>query len=154
MAHWERLLPGRVLRVPYEELVQDQEGWSRRLLQHCGLPWDDRVLDFHTTARDVQTASLGQVGGPQSQWLCVSLCSEFANNGATAIPNKMRVEHFRRSQEDRWHCPWARVLAKHGDESALCLCQSRKPSVCGVKQAAVFKIPEDLCYTCPALAVA
>jgi hypothetical protein len=39
----------------------EQEGWSRRLLKHCGLSWDDRVLDFHTTQRDVQTASLSQV---------------------------------------------------------------------------------------------
>ena len=60
LAHWEALLPGRVLHVPYEQLVADQEGWSRRLLQRCGLPWDERVLAFHATQRDVQTASLGQ----------------------------------------------------------------------------------------------
>ncbi len=71
MTHWEELLPGRVLRVPYEQLVEDQEGWSRRLLQHCGLPWDERVLDFHKTERDVQTASLGQASDLQSQWLCL-----------------------------------------------------------------------------------
>lgn len=74
MAHWEALLPGRVLHVPYELLVEDQEGWSRRLLQHCGLPWDDRVLDFHKTARDVQTASLGQASGRDCpRALCLSL---------------------------------------------------------------------------------
>ena len=67
MAHWEALLPGRVLHVPYELLVEDQEGWSRRLLRHCGLPWDDRVLEFHKTARDVQTASLGQASLPESR---------------------------------------------------------------------------------------
>ncbi|CAK0736461.1 hypothetical protein CVIRNUC_000749 [Coccomyxa viridis] len=61
MRHWDALLPGRVLHVPYEQLVEDQEGWSRRLLQHCGLPWDDSVLEFHKTERDVQTASLSQV---------------------------------------------------------------------------------------------
>ena len=60
MRHWDALLPGRVLHVPYEQLVGDQEAWSRRLLQHCGLPWDDSVLEFHKTERDVQTASLSQ----------------------------------------------------------------------------------------------
>ena len=63
MRHWDALLPGRVLHVPYEQLVGDQEGWSRRLLQHCGLPWDDSVLEFHKTERDVQTASLSQARG-------------------------------------------------------------------------------------------
>ena len=63
MRHWDALLPGRVLHVPYEQLVGDQEGWSRRLLQHCGLPWDDSVLHFHKTERDVQTASLSQARG-------------------------------------------------------------------------------------------
>ena len=63
MRHWDALLPGRVLHVPYEQLVEDQEGWSRRLLQHCGLPWDDSVLEFHKTERDVQTASLSQARG-------------------------------------------------------------------------------------------
>ena len=66
MRHWDALLPGRVLHVPYEQLVEDQEGWSRRLLQHCGLPWDDSVLEFHKTERDVQTASLSQVRGCSS----------------------------------------------------------------------------------------
>lgn len=60
MAHWGALLPGRVLHVPYEHLVKDQEAWSRILLDHCGLPWDGAVLDFHKTQRDVQTASLSQ----------------------------------------------------------------------------------------------
>jgi hypothetical protein len=61
MAHWDAMLqPGRVLHVPYEGLVADQEGWSRRILEHCGLPWDPAVLDFHTSTRDVMTASVSQ----------------------------------------------------------------------------------------------
>ena len=60
MAHWDKLMPKRVLHVPYEQLIEDQQGWSRLLLRHCGLPWDERVLDFHKTERDVQTASLSQ----------------------------------------------------------------------------------------------
>ncbi|BDA44128.1 probable protein-tyrosine sulfotransferase 1 at C-terminar half [Coccomyxa sp. Obi] len=61
MEHWEALLPGRILAVPYEALVADQEGWTRRMLQHCWLPWHDAVLQFHDTQRDVHTASVSQV---------------------------------------------------------------------------------------------
>lgn len=60
MEHWEALLPGQILAVPYEALVADQEGWTRRMLQHCKLPWDDAVLQFHNTQRDVHTASVSQ----------------------------------------------------------------------------------------------
>ncbi|KAK9821781.1 hypothetical protein WJX81_002302 [Elliptochloris bilobata] len=61
MKLWDEVLPGRVLHVRYEELVADQAAVSRRLLAHCGLPWEEGVLDFHATQRTVQTASLGQV---------------------------------------------------------------------------------------------
>ena len=61
MQHWKLVLPGRILEMPYEELVADHEAASRRLLQHCGLPWDPVVLDFQATSRTVQTASLAQV---------------------------------------------------------------------------------------------
>lgn len=60
MLHWDVLFPGKILRVPYERLVADQEGVTRQILKHCGLPWDPAVLDFHTSTRPVQTASLGQ----------------------------------------------------------------------------------------------
>ena len=63
MQLWDRVLPGRVLRLPYETIISDQETASRRLLEHCGLEWDPRVLDFHSSKRPVQTASLAQVGG-------------------------------------------------------------------------------------------
>ena len=63
MEHWEGILPGRILRVPYEELVTNQKAISKRMLAHCGLRWDPAVLNFHDTARAVQTASLSQVCG-------------------------------------------------------------------------------------------
>ena len=62
MQLWDQILPGKVLHVPYERLVRDAKGTSRKLLEHCGLGWDDAVLDFHKTSRTVQTASLHQVG--------------------------------------------------------------------------------------------
>jgi tetratricopeptide (TPR) repeat protein len=62
MAHWRAVLPpGSILDVPYEELVVDQEGWSRKILDFLGLEWDDQVLDFHNTKRAVVTASFWQV---------------------------------------------------------------------------------------------
>jgi tetratricopeptide (TPR) repeat protein len=62
MAHWRALLPPQaMLDVPYEGLVQDQEGWSRKMLEFIGLPWDPRCLDFDQSARTVSTVSNWQV---------------------------------------------------------------------------------------------
>lgn len=60
MEHWKDVFLGRVLEVKYEQLVEDQEAISRRLLAHCDLGWDPNVLMFHETSRHVQTASLTQ----------------------------------------------------------------------------------------------
>ncbi len=64
MDHWQKVLPLPILDVPYEEMVADQEGLSRRLLQFCGLEWDDACLGFHKTERTVKTASNWQVRQP------------------------------------------------------------------------------------------
>jgi tetratricopeptide (TPR) repeat protein len=62
MAHWRRVLPpGTILDVPYEELVADQQLWTRRMLEFIGLEWDERCMDFHTTDRPIATASYWQV---------------------------------------------------------------------------------------------
>jgi tetratricopeptide (TPR) repeat protein len=62
MAHWRAVLPpGSILDVPYSELVADQEGWTRKILNFLGLEWDQRCLDFHITERQVVTASTWQV---------------------------------------------------------------------------------------------
>ena len=61
MKHWQKVFPGRVLKVRYEALVDHQVDVSKQLLAHCNLPWDTKVLDFHQTVRNVQTASLSQV---------------------------------------------------------------------------------------------
>jgi hypothetical protein len=68
MAHWRAVLPPRTLiEVRYEDLVDDPEGWSRRMLAHIGLPWDPRCLEFHRTDRPVLTASNWQVRQPLSR---------------------------------------------------------------------------------------
>jgi tetratricopeptide (TPR) repeat protein len=64
MAHWKRVLPGRILEVDYEELVGDQEASTRRLLEHCGLPWNDACLHFERNRAPVSTASSVQVRAP------------------------------------------------------------------------------------------
>jgi tetratricopeptide (TPR) repeat protein len=62
MEHWRAALrPGTLLDVPYEELIADHEGWTRRIVEFLGLPWDDRCLSFHSTERSVLTASYWQV---------------------------------------------------------------------------------------------
>jgi hypothetical protein len=62
MSHWRAVLPATtLLEVPYEALIEDPEGWTRRLLEFVGLPWDPRCLDFHRTDRVVITASKWQV---------------------------------------------------------------------------------------------
>jgi len=62
MAHWRAVLPPEVfLDVPYEGVVEDQEGWSRRIIDFVGLEWDERCLNFHETERKVGTASNWQV---------------------------------------------------------------------------------------------
>jgi len=61
MAHWEKVLPGRIHTVRYEEMVADQEGQSRKLLAACGLKWDPAVLEFHNKSRAVHTHSQSQV---------------------------------------------------------------------------------------------
>jgi tetratricopeptide (TPR) repeat protein len=62
MGHWHAVLPpGWILDVSYEELVADQEGWTRKILDFLGLAWDERCLDFHKTERPVVTASAWQV---------------------------------------------------------------------------------------------
>jgi hypothetical protein len=62
MKHWRLVLPKEaVLDVSYEGLVNDQEAWSRKMLEFIGLPWDPRCLDFHETRGTVITASKWQV---------------------------------------------------------------------------------------------
>ncbi len=64
MDHWDRVLPGKVLRVNHEDVLDDLEGQTRRMLDYCGLPFEEACLDFHKTDRAVRTASSEQVRRP------------------------------------------------------------------------------------------
>ena len=64
MAHFDTVLPGRVHRVIYEQLVDDTEAEVRRLLDYCELPFEEGCLRFFENARPVRTASSEQVRRP------------------------------------------------------------------------------------------
>ena len=64
MAHFDAVLPGRVHRVHYETMVEDTEAEVRRLLDYCGLGFDERCLRFYENDRAVRTASSEQVRKP------------------------------------------------------------------------------------------
>jgi tetratricopeptide (TPR) repeat protein len=64
MDHWNEVLPCKVLDIHYEQMVTDQENQTRRLLEYCGLPWEDQCLRFYETERAINTASSEQVRQP------------------------------------------------------------------------------------------
>lgn len=64
MDHWDDVLPGKVLRVQYEEVVDDLEPQVRRMLDYCGLEFEQACVDYHETERAVRTPSSEQVRQP------------------------------------------------------------------------------------------
>jgi tetratricopeptide (TPR) repeat protein len=95
MTHWESALPGRVLRIQYEEVVADLEGNVRKLLDFVGLDFEPQCLEFYRTERSVRTASSEQVRQPifkegLDQW-----------------------RHF-----EPWLAPLRRILGEHAGASA------------------------------------
>ena len=64
MAHWDEVLPGRVLRIRHEDLVADFDANVRRVLAFCGLAFEPACLEFHKTERRIHTASSEQVRQP------------------------------------------------------------------------------------------
>ena len=64
MAFWRETLPGRFHEIAYEDLIAAPEAETRRLVQACGLDWEDACLDFHRNRRQVHTLSVHQVRQP------------------------------------------------------------------------------------------
>ena len=65
MEHWRKVLPaGAFLDVRYEDIVADQESEARRIIDFCGLDWDEACIGFHQSKRSVHTASVTQVRQP------------------------------------------------------------------------------------------
>ena len=67
MAHWERLFPGRIFDIQYEELVRSPREQSEAMLRFCGLEWENSCLQFHTSSYPSATASASQVRRPLYQ---------------------------------------------------------------------------------------
>jgi hypothetical protein len=64
MAHYDAVMPGHVHRIFYENMVSEPEGEVRKLLDYCGLPFEDACLRFYENDRAVRTASSEQVRQP------------------------------------------------------------------------------------------
>ena len=64
MNHWREVLPGRIIDIAYEAVVDDSEGESRALIAALGLDWQDACLDFHANSSAAATASAAQVRQP------------------------------------------------------------------------------------------
>ncbi len=60
MRHWDEALPGKVLRIMHEDVVDDLEGNVRRLLEFCGLEFEPACVEFYKTERSIRTASSEQ----------------------------------------------------------------------------------------------
>ena len=74
MEHWESVYPGRILTVRYEDVIEDQEAQTRRMLDYMGLEFESQCIEFHKTERKVSTASFLQVRKPiykssQKRWM-------------------------------------------------------------------------------------
>jgi len=67
MEFWYKKFPGKIYDLNYEQLTLNQEEETRKLLDYCGLNWEDACLEFHKTLREVKTASQAQVKRPMYQ---------------------------------------------------------------------------------------
>jgi hypothetical protein len=88
MEHWHRVLPGRLLELPYEEVVTAQEQTTRRLLEYLDLPFERACLDFHLNPDTTATASRVQVRQP----LYKSSLDQWRHYAAELAPLQARLE--------------------------------------------------------------
>ena len=64
MSHWQRVVPGFLYHIQYEDLVNEPRQQVQELLTFCDLPWDEKCLSFHRSKASVLTASTNQVRQP------------------------------------------------------------------------------------------
>jgi len=88
MQHWNDVMPGVIHTVRYEALVADVEGEARRLLEYCGLPWQDACLRFHENPQASTTASALQVRQP----VYASSVGKWRNFERQLAPLRRRLE--------------------------------------------------------------
>ena len=88
MQHWNAVMPGSIHTVRYEDLVSDIEGESRRLLEYCGLPWEEQCLRFHENTKASTTASAMQVRQP----VYATSVGKWRQYASQLEPLRMRLE--------------------------------------------------------------
>ena len=74
MRFWHERFPGRIYDLSYEQLTENQEIETRKLLDYCGLDWEDRCLEFEKTERSVKTASAAQIRNKMYQGSSKAWC--------------------------------------------------------------------------------
>lgn len=92
MRHWKSCFPEQIFEMRYEETVADQEGITRRLLEFCGLPWDESCLNFYDQQNTVRTFSRTQVRQPLYN-TSVGRWRRYGRNLDTII-NKLRLLNY------------------------------------------------------------
>jgi len=118
--HWRAVLPATtLLEIAYEALIEDQELWTRRMLEFLGLPWDPHCLDFHTTDRTVNTLSkrLGssQRAGNILQSLEVELGTPKIYAEGTDGSQDIHADDYRGPRPDPPHLENVEVAIHDGD---------------------------------------
>ncbi|MEC8338334.1 MAG: sulfotransferase [Planctomycetota bacterium] len=88
MQHWREVLPSPFYEIEYETLTQDPETETRKLIEFCGLPWDERCLAFYENETAVRTASRIQVREPIYQ----SSAGRWKNYATELAPLKAAIE--------------------------------------------------------------
>lgn len=88
MQHWNAVMPGVIHTLRYEALVADIEGEARRLLEHCGLPWEDQCLRFHENTQASMTASALQVRQP----IYATSVGKWRHYARQLVPLRTRLE--------------------------------------------------------------
>ncbi|MBT5204274.1 MAG: hypothetical protein HOL98_12525 [Gammaproteobacteria bacterium] len=90
MAHWDEVLPGKVLRIEYEQVIADVETQVRRMLDYCGLPFEEACLSFHETRRAIRTASSEQVRQP----IYTDALEQWRHYSAHLEPMRAELSHW------------------------------------------------------------
>ena len=94
MDHWDKVLPGKVLRVKYEDVIANTEQEVRKILDYCGLPFEEQCLAFHNTERAIRTASSEQVRQPIYASAVEQWRNFEAHLGAMRAEMEPLIEHY------------------------------------------------------------
>ena len=166
--HWRNVLPLDMLEIRYEELVQDKEAGSRKLIEFLGLPWDDACLNYQINERNVRTASAWQVRQPiyttsLNRWkhyephlmslkIALGECYEGLAEDVPALIEYMKLQ-LTHDQLEQAQNTGKQILAqqpKHSEALALMsrICQQQQdiPQAIAYIEQAINHTPDHLPY--------